>query len=120
MMQTAKALLVSTLKNDAAVVSLLGGQRVYFVSGVPDAEEFPRITYHELSNIPALRGDGREIASEITFAVDIWVKKASTTALAAAADNALSAAGFVREFAGDIYEEDLEVNHKSMRYSIKR
>ncbi len=109
---------VSALKNDAELVGLLGGPRIYF-EAAPNADEFPRITYYEQDNRPALWGDDRELGSEITFIVDVWAK-ASTTAIASAVDRVMAGLGFVREFAGDLYEQDTQVYHKAMRYRILR
>lgn len=109
---------VLALKNDAELVSLLGGPRIYF-QVAPNPDEFPRVTYYEQDNRPSLWGDNRELGSEITFVVDIWAK-ASTTAIADAVDRVMASLGFVREFAGDLYEQDTQVYHKAMRYRILR
>lgn len=109
---------VSALKNDATLTGLLGGPRIYF-QVAPNPDEFPRITYYEQDNRPALYGDTQELGSEITFVVDIWAK-ASTTAIADAVNRVMVGLGFVREFAGDLYEQDTGVFHKHMRYRILR
>jgi len=109
---------VAALKNDATLVGLLGGPRIYF-QVAPNADEFPRITYYEQDNRPALHGDSRELGSEVTFVIDIWAK-ASTSAIADAVDRIMTGLGFVREFAGDLYEQDTGVYHKNMRYRILR
>lgn len=113
-----KANVVAALKGDAELVALLGGQRIYF-QVAPNAAEFPRITYYEQDNRPALYGDCQELGSEIVMVVDVW-SKGSTGAIAAAVDRIMAGIGFVREFAGDLYEPDTGVFHKHMRYSILR
>jgi len=109
---------VSALKNDTTLTGLLGGPRIYF-QVAPNADEFPRITYYEQDNRPALYGDSQELGSELIFVVDVW-SKASTTAIADAVNGVMASLGFMREFAGDLYEEDTGVFHKNMRYTILR
>lgn len=113
-----KTNVVSALKNDTTLTGLLGGPRIYFQLA-SNADEFPRITYYEQDNRATLYGDSQEIGSEITFVIDIWAK-ASTTAIADAVNRVMVGLGFVREFAGDLYEQDTGVFHKNMRYRILR
>jgi hypothetical protein len=111
-----KATMVSTLKADTTLKGLVS-DRVIFMS-LPDEPEFPCITYYEQNNSPALVGDGRELTTESVMVIDVW-SKGSTTAIAQAVDNIMAGLHFVREFAGDLYETDTGVYHKSMRYRNK-
>lgn len=108
---------VTALKTDAILAGLVG-DRIYFYYPPVEAA-YPCISYYELDNRPALYGDNQELASEITFVIDIWAK-ASTTAIADAVNRIMTGLGFVREFAGDLYEQDTGVFHKHMRYRILR
>ena len=115
-MKNIKATVVSTLKADTTLKGLVS-DRVIFMS-LPDEPEFPCITYYEQNNSPALVGDGKELTSESVMVIDVW-SKGSTTAIAQAVDNIMAGLHFVREFAGDLYETDTGVYHKSMRYRNK-
>ncbi len=115
-MKNIKATMVSTLKADTTLKGLVS-DRVIFMS-LPDEPEFPCITYYEQNNSPALVGDGKELTSESVMVIDVWAK-GSTTAIAQAVDNIMAGLHFVREFAGDLYENDTGVYHKSMRYRNK-
>lgn len=111
-----KPTVYSALKNDPALSKLIGG-RVIFMS-LPDEPEFPCITYYEQNNSPALVGDGKELTGESVMVIDVW-SLGSTTAIAQAVDSVMASLYFVREFAGDLYETDTGVYHKSMRYRHK-
>lgn len=111
-----KPTVLAALKNDPALSKLIAG-RVIFMS-LPDEPEFPCITYYEQNNSPALVGDGKELTSESVMVIDIW-SRSSTTVIAHAVDNVMAGLRFVREFAGDLYESDTRVYHKSMRYRNK-
>jgi len=108
-----KTTVVSALKQDATLSSLIAG-RVIFMT-LPDSPTFPCITYYEQNNAPALVGDGEELTSESVMVIDVW-SKGSTTAIAQAVDSVMAGLNFRREFAGDLYEKDTGVYHKSMRY----
>lgn len=111
-----KTTVVSALKQDATLSSLIDG-RVIFMS-LPDAPTFPCVTYYEQNNSPALMGDGEELTSESVMVIDVW-SKGSTTAIAQAVDAVMVGLNFRREFSGDLYEKDTGVYHKSMRYRHK-
>ena len=111
-----KTTVVSALTNDPTLSSLIG-DRVIFMS-LPDEPEFPCITYYEQNNSPALVGDGKELTTESVMVIDVW-SKGSTTAIAQAVDSVMAGLNFRREFAGDLYESDTGVYHKSMRYRYK-
>jgi hypothetical protein len=111
-----KPTVYSALKNDPALSKLIGG-RVIFMT-LPAEPVFPSITYREENNSPALKGDGRELASQSVMVIDLWAR-GSTTIIAQAVDSVMAGLNFRREFAGDLYENDTGVYHKSMRYRIK-
>ncbi|HBC94395.1 MAG TPA: hypothetical protein DCZ10_16220 [Pelotomaculum sp.] len=111
-----KPTVYSALKNDPTLTNLVAGRVVFY--NLPDKPAFPCITYYEQTNAPALRGDDREMTSESVMVIDVW-SKGNTTAISQAVDNVMSGLHFVREFAGDLYENDTGVYHKSMRYRHK-
>jgi hypothetical protein len=115
-LKNVKTTVVSALKADTTLKGLVS-DRVIFMS-LPEEPEFPCITYYEQNNSPALVGDGKELTSESVMVIDVW-SKGSTTAIAQAVDDVMAGLRFVREFAGDLYETDTGVYHKSMRYRHK-
>jgi hypothetical protein len=108
--------IVAALTDDSALSSLIDGRAIFH--GPPDKARLPCITYREENNAPALMGDGKELTSESVIVIDVW-SLGSTTAIAKAVDDVMAGLRFVREFAGDLYETDTGVYHKSMRYRIK-
>lgn len=111
-----KLAVVEALKNDPTLSSLIDGRVIFYA--LPDSPTFPFITYYEQSNVPGLKGDGRELTSESVMVIDVW-SKGSNTEIAKAVDDVMAGLRFVREFAGDLYESDTGVYHKSMRYRHK-
>lgn len=108
----------SALVNNQALVSLLGGPRVYQMVA-PNADEFPRITFFELTNFDSAFADDQAFVTEIHIQIDIW-NKGSTSAIAAEVDRTMKSIGFKREASADLYEEDTKIFHKAMRYSTNR
>lgn len=106
-MADAKTLLVSTLKNNAALSALLGGPYVFY--------EFPDtsvdigtlsawVIYYEIENKPVF-ADGREYFVDATYQVDVFSRK-TTTKIAKALNAALSAVEFERQQSSDTVEKD--------------
>lgn len=110
---------VNALLDDAELISLLGGPRVYF-HYPPNPAEFPRITYYEIDNVPIMVG-GEEIAADIFMIIDVW-NKGGTSTIALRVDAVMAKHGFKREFAHDLVEiqKNGVVHHKTMRYKIKK
>lgn len=104
----------AALLNNAALVLLLGGQRVYQLAA-PNATEYPRITFFEVDNRDAAFADDMPIMTDVIVQVDIW-SKGSTSALAGEVDKTMKAQGWSRTSAADLYEEDTKVYHKALRY----
>lgn len=115
-MKDMKSIVVSTLKADTTLKSLVS-DRVYFMAG-PDPPSLPCITYYEQNNSPALYGDGKELTTESVMVIDLWAR-GSTTIIAQAVDSVMAGLNFRREFAADLYETDTGVYHKHMRYRHK-
>lgn len=104
----------TALLNNVALVSLLGGQRVYQLAA-PDAMEFPRITFFEVDNRDAAFADDKPIMADAIVQIDIW-SKGSTSAIAGEVDRTMKEQGWSRTSAPDFYEEDTKVYHKAARY----
>ncbi|ELK43995.1 phage protein [Brevibacillus agri BAB-2500] len=104
----------TALLNNASLVSLLGGQRIYQLAA-PNATEYPRITFFEVTNYVAAFADDVPIMADVIVQVNIWSKD-STSAIAGEVDETMKAQGWSRTSAADLYEEDTKVYHKAVRY----
>ena len=81
-------------------------------------ENFPCISYYEITNKETNRADDGEYASEIEFIVDIWSKDASDiSSLAISVNTAMQDIGFKRTASRDMYEKDTKIYHKNMKFT---
>ncbi|MFT9848516.1 DUF3168 domain-containing protein [Aneurinibacillus sp. REN35] len=113
-----KPKIVQALESNQALVSLLGGKRVYQLTA-PNPNEFPRITFFEMNNIDDRFADDQAFSSEIRVQIDVWSKK-STSDIASEVDKTMKAIDFKRTASADLYEDDTQVFHKGMRYKTNR
>lgn len=86
------------------------------VQWIERPEQIPSVTFEVSSEQGALYGDGLEKRTVWLVQVDIW-SHSDTSALYAAVQAAMTAAGFRRYDAEDLYEEDTQIYHKAVRYS---
>lgn len=110
-----KAQVLNAIKANTQLTTLLGGSYIYF-HVAPDAKQFPRITFFELTNTGAVFADDTEIASDISLQIDVW-SKGNTTDIALEVDKTMKSLGFARDSATDLYEDDTGIYHKALRYS---
>lgn len=104
----------TALLANAALVSLLGGDRIYQLAA-PDATEFPRITFFEVVNVDAAFADDMPIMADVIIQIDVW-SKSSTSAIVGEVDTTMRAQRWSRTSGADLYEDDRKVYHKSLRY----
>ncbi|MNI58109.1 hypothetical protein D3C73_1132050 [compost metagenome] len=109
----------SALLNNAALVLLLGRDKdnsvkVYQLAA-PYADDYPRITFFEVSNFDSQFADDFAMASEVTVQIDVW-SKGSTSAIAGEVDKTIKELGYSRSSSADLYEDDVKVVHKAMRF----
>lgn len=113
-------LVLSTLEASAAIVAIVGrdadGNIRIYEHTTPYSEDFPRITFFEMTNFDSSFADDEDIESRISYQVDIWSKGATAT-LANEVDLAMKTAGFARTSSIDLYEDDVQVYHKGLRYT---
>lgn len=114
MITDVKVTVLAALLANAALIVLLGGQRIYQLSA-PIATEYPRITFFEVVNRDSEFADNQPIASEIVMQIDVW-SNGSTSAIAKEVDKTMKGLGYFRMSAPDFYEEDTKVYHKAMRF----
>lgn len=62
--------------------------------------------------------DNEEKATGFYIQVDVWSKN-DYTELVEKVKNAMRAAGFMRTSAADLFEDDIKVYHKAMRFFIQ-
>lgn len=106
------------LLNNAALVSLLGGSKVW-PEVAPDTVVEPYITFFEITNFDDLYLDDSAATSEIHFQIDIWAK-GNTATIAKEVDKTMKSIGFARTSAADLYENDTKTYHKAMRFKTYR
>lgn len=106
------------LLNNAALISLLAGKKVWPQVSPEDATE-PYITFFELTNFGSLYSDDSESVSEIHFQIDIW-SKTNTSPIAMEVDRTLKELSFQRTSSADLYEDDTKTYHKALRYKTNR
>lgn len=104
----------TALLANAALVSLLGGDRIYQLVA-PRAEEYPRITFFEVNNADTAFADNKAQAADVSVQIDVW-SKGSTSAIAGEVDKTMKANGWTRSSAPDFYEVETQVYHKALRY----
>jgi len=109
--------ILQALESNQALVSLLGGKKIYWL--VAGMAEYPYITYSELANHDTDYADDKATASEIHIQVDIW-SKGNPTKIAAEVDKTMRRLGYTRYGAIDLYESDTKVYHKALRYETKK
>lgn len=117
-MITMKAAIRTALVGDTTITNLLGGQRVYTIKA-PNANEYPRITFFEIINHDANYADDQAYSARILYQIDIW-SKANPDPVAVEVDRVLKAIGFARSGGADLYEDDVQVYHRALRYGITK
>jgi len=115
-MITMKSAIRTALTDDAALVKLLGGQRIYAIHA-PNADEYPRITYFEMTNFDRNYADDQAYSSRMVYQVDIW-SKGNPDPIALEVDRVMKTIGFARVGGADLYENDVQVYHRALRYGI--
>lgn len=105
----------SALTNNQALFNLVDG-RIYPQTGTG---VYPCITFFEMDNFDNRYADDDPYASRILFQVDVW-SKGSTTAMAQEVDKTMKSLGFTRGSSADLYEDDVKLYHKAMRYKISK
>ncbi|WP_350342347.1 hypothetical protein PRVXT_001575 [Proteinivorax tanatarense] len=77
------------------------------------------ITFFTYLDKPELFADDKEKVSGFYVQVDIWSKK-DYTSLVETVHKRLKDVGFIKINFYDVYEQDLKIYHKVMRYKIEK
>ena len=115
-MITMKSAISTALKGDTAITGALGGERIYAVNA-PNANEYPRITYFEITNFDANHADDAAYSARMLYQIDVW-SKGNPDPIAVEVDRVMKSIGFVRTGGTDFYEKDVQVYHRALRYEI--
>jgi hypothetical protein len=106
--------IVQALEANQALLILLNGPRIYHLRA-PKEEEFPRITFFELTNLDYPYADDQVITSEIHIQLDIW-HKLPPSQIAKEVDKTMKRLSFRRTSTADLFEDEIQIYHYAMRY----
>jgi len=109
---------LTALEGNADLLALLGGPHIYQLKAPEGLSKY--ITLFELTNFDSAWADGTAFTAEIHLQMDVWVKGASTSPIAAEVDKTMKALGFKRTGSADLYEDDTKIFHKALRYVTER
>lgn len=113
-----KPKVLQALRGNAALVSFLGGAKVW-PEVVPENPEkpitAPYVTFMELTNFDKDYADDQAFTSEIHYQVDVW-SKSDTGPSTIEVNKTMEGLGFVRTSAIDRYDTVGKLYHKVLRY----
>jgi len=109
---------LTALEGNSDLNTLLGGPYIYQLKAPEGLDKY--ITLFELTNFDSAWADDTALLAEVHLQVDVWVKEASTSAIAAEVDKTMKVLGFKRTGSADLYEEDTKIFHKALRYVTER
>lgn len=109
-----KPTVLQALRKNAALVSLLGGKKVW-PEVTPDKTTVPYVTFFELTNFDSNYADDQAMTSEIHYQVDVW-DKYDTGPGTVEVNKTMEELGFVRTSAIDRYDSTDKLYHKILRY----
>lgn len=116
-MITMKSTIKNALTNDSTLINKLNGHSSIYAVHAPDADEYPRITYFEMTNLDANHADDAAYSSRLVYQVDVW-SKTNPDAIAVEVDRLMKSIGFFRIGGADLYEDGTQVYHKALRFGI--
>lgn len=113
-----KPVIVSGLKEDMVLATLLKGPHIYrqYPAEKVDFNKHSLIVYSEILNKPFVKGDEIELVAKIRFQIDIW-SLSSTSEIAGAVDRIMTELGGERVDAPDD-DEDAPRQCKAMVYEF--
>lgn len=117
-MLNVKPQVIEALESNQALVNLLGGKKVFFMTTSEDTE-LPYITYQEIVNVDDTYYDNKAYSSEIQLVINIW-SDGSTTKIAQEVDKTMKSLQFKRLGAIDLHHEETGIFQKNMRYKINK
>lgn len=118
-MMEVKAKVYTALKNDSALVTLLGSANQIVFYYPNDFKALPVVCYREDNQTDEDQGywDNAPHSVESAIQIDIYTAhNTSTTAISKAVDNVMHGLLFNVDFSGDLYEKDEKIQHRVIRY----
>ena len=128
MLASVFASLRNTLKNDATMKTLLGGEYVY-VGHVSQTNQIPSVTIIENTETCKKRtgyNANKYRDNESVVQIDVWSKESRLEAVNIAnridtilvTDSVTDTFGWQKVGDGDMFESDTRIYHKALRYSF--
>lgn len=111
-----KKYVYSALKNDSALVALLGSNTKIQFYYPNDFNVLPIVTYQELDQTDIEYYDNSPAAVESTIQIDVWVSSAGIVDIVQSIDDIMHGLLFNVDFSADLYEPDTKIQHRVMRY----
>jgi len=103
------------LRNDAALVALLGSVDKILYAYPNDFNALPVVCYLEQDSRQSAFYNDVGFSDSSSIVIDIWAND-TTTPIATRVDEILTSALYTREYAGDVPDPDTRVFHKTMRF----
>ncbi|ACL19516.1 conserved hypothetical protein [Desulfitobacterium hafniense DCB-2] len=107
--------LLNQVLSSPEIVNLLPNKRVYFLHA--EAPEKPYLEYEIIDEFGEAWAENREIATNYYIQVDIF-SMGDYTAIENAVKDTMISYGFKRSMSVDLYENDIKLYHKVMRFVI--
>lgn len=104
---------VKSILMDQEIINLTGDKTVHFIHAVSPVT--PYIEYLFYDENGAAWEEGKEISADYYLQVDIF-SQGNYTNLENKIKEKLISAGFERDMAADMYEDDTKLFHKAMRF----
>ena len=100
--------------SDTEILALTADAKVYFIHA--NNARPPYVEYEIADEYGVFHAEGKERAASYLVQVDIF-SEGDYTALEDKIKERMISAGFVRDSAADMYEEDTRLYHKAMRFT---
>lgn len=113
-----KPKILQALRNNRALVSILGGAKIWPEIVPEDPEKpitAPYVTFIELTNFDKDYADDQAMTSEIHYQIDVW-SPLDTGPSTIEANKTMEELGFVRTSAIDRYDTVSKLYHKVLRF----
>ncbi|OAB31753.1 hypothetical protein PMSD_18380 [Paenibacillus macquariensis subsp. defensor] len=119
-----KPAITQALRNNSALVLLLGDKKVWpqvapteFINskGIKVPVTTPYVTFSEITNFDNRYASNTAFSSEIHFQIDIWTQS-DTGPSAIEVNRTMEELGFTRSGSTDLFETETKTYHKVLRY----
>lgn len=107
---------LKTILGDAEITNLTANKKVYFLHADEEVKT-PYIEYEVIDEQGEEWAENKEIATTYYVQVDIF-SKTNYTEIEGKIKEKMLNAGFERSMCADLYEQDIGLHHKAMRFII--